>query len=83
MRKALAALTLSVVAFVTSIFPALAQDESDLYGDAIYDIPASIAFGDGVYGTTLALSFTAILALFLVSAILALAIMNRSDKPRR
>jgi hypothetical protein len=81
MRKALAALTLSVVAFVTSIFPALAQEESDLYEDAVYNIP--LVFSDGVYGTTLSLSVVAILFLILFAAILALAIMGRSDEPRK
>ncbi len=81
MRNALATLTLGVVALVASIFPALAQEESDLYGDAFYSIP--LAFGDGVYGTALSLSCIAILALLLFCAILALAIMSRKDEPRK
>lgn len=81
MRKALATLTLCCV----SIFPGavLAQNYDDLFDDGVYNILPAIASGDSAYATGLSLAVTAIIGLLLVCAILALAMMNRSDKPRK
>jgi hypothetical protein len=81
MRNALAALTLCCVSFFASAVSAQTYD--DLFDDGVYNIPPAVAFGDSAYATSLSLAVTSIIGLLLVCAILALAMMNRSDKPRK
>ncbi|MCC7527964.1 MAG: hypothetical protein IT342_05540 [Candidatus Melainabacteria bacterium] len=76
MRKALAALTLSVFAFVIGILPAAAQADFDPFAE--YFIPT-----DGVYEAMLSMALTASLFLMLLVAILALVAMGRNDPPRK
>lgn len=81
MRNALAALTL----FCVSLFAGAvsAQGYEDLFDDGVYSIPPTVAFGDSAYAASLSLAVTGIIGLLLVSAILALVIMNRGDRPRK
>lgn len=76
MRKALAALTLSVFAFVVSIVPGSAQQGFDPFED--YIIP-----NDGVYEAMLSMAITAGIFLMLLTAILVLIAITRKEPPRQ
>jgi hypothetical protein len=76
MRKALAALTLSVFAYIIGILPGFAQQGFDPFED--YVIPT-----DGVYEAMLSMAVTASIFLMLLVAVLVLLAMSRGDPPRK
>lgn len=76
MRKALAALSLSVFAYIIGILPGSAQQSFDAFEDYIIQT-------DGVYETMLSMAITASIFLMLLVAILVLLAMGRSDPPRK